>query len=142
MIRLTVALVLIVILAACGGGGDSDNGAGDAAVNQYEMAIRDQWGRVWDELHPAQQAVVPRDLYDECQSQTRMQDFDISVDETFEETIDVAELGEVETTAVTLEFDNGETSQFVTSHLIEVDGEWKWILPSEAVASFASGECP
>lgn len=141
--RVILASLLVFILVACGGGGDSDSGAGEAAVDQFEAAIRGQWGRAWDDLIPEHQAIVSRDQYIACQEdQGDFPASDISVDETFEETVDVAVLGETETTAVTLKFESGDRSQFTTVHMIEVDGDWKWSLQADALEAFEAGECP
>ncbi|MEZ4522216.1 MAG: hypothetical protein R3A46_11325 [Thermomicrobiales bacterium] len=63
------------------------------------------------------------------------------MDETFSEDIDVAKLGETETTAVTLEFASDDESAF-PSPVIEEDGNLYWILSNEDIDSFESGVCP
>lgn len=141
---LAVLVVLLIALTACVGGDDDDStdDAGAAVVEQFDMAIRGQWGRVWDLLHPEHQAIVSRDFYAQCLRSETFPDYDISADEVFTETIAVPELGDVETTAVTLRFENEDGSEFLTRHVIDVDGEWRWILNEEAISAVESGECP
>lgn len=144
---MTMRLLILfaLLLTACGGGnGDSDDAsdAGEAAVEQFETAVRGQWGRVWDDLHPEHQAVVSRDQYIDCQQGDTVPESTITVDETFQETLELARLGEVETTAVTLEFADDDNAEFITVHMVEVDSEWKWVLQGNALDAFEAGECP
>ena len=138
------SLILILLpLVGCGGDDeDTSDGAGDTAAEQFEMFFDGQFGRVWDQLHPAHQEVVPRDLYVECSSQQTFPDMEIGVEEVYEETMDVARVGPIDTMAVTLNFTNNGNSQTITEQLVEVDGEWRWILEEEALAAFEAGECP
>lgn len=61
IVRFIWLMVLTTILiAACGGGGGPES-AGQAAKRQYEMLGRQQYSRVYDELHPGLQAIISRD---------------------------------------------------------------------------------
>ena len=139
-----ISIVLLLgLLTACGGGGDDGAGdAGEFSKQSIEMMVKGQWARSYEDLHPEQQAFVDRDLYVDCRSSVSVPAYEIEVDEVYEESYDVARVGEIETTAVTMKLTNGESSEFITRHLVEVEGEWKWITGEEELAAYEQGECP
>lgn len=142
--RFVIVFVLSLGLVACGGG-DNDDGPGDAgewSVANMETLLRGQWARAWEQLHPDHQAHIARDLYIECNSDRSFPDLEVEVDEVFEEEINVPELGEIETTAVTMVLSSGDSSEFVTRHLVEHEGEWTWITTQDAIDAYSAGECP
>ena len=156
-----IAILLVVALglavAACGdsasggeGGGDSNavtlpSDPADAALQQLEYVRNDQRARDWSTLHPAHQALVARGAYIECPT-GGITITSTEVIEVFEENIPLAGLGDVDTTAVTVEiageFLGNEVSDRITMHLIDVDGTWRWILTDEALDAFKAGDCP
>ena len=103
--------------------------------------IKGQWARVYDDLHPDHQALFSRDVYVNCRQGDNMPSVDVEVDETYEETISVSRLGEMDTHAVTLELSNEDDAQFITMHVVDVDGEWKWFATEESIAVYEQGEC-
>lgn len=141
MRRLAIAFVA-VILTACGGGDEGPGDAGEFSKDNIESMVRGQWARVYDDLHPAHQEIIDRDLYVNCQSALSIPGYDVEVDETYEETIEVPRLGSMETMAVTMELSVGDNSEFLTRHLVEEDGEWKWISTDDALDAYEQGECP
>ena len=62
-------LLVLVAVCACGSskGGTATSGpAADAVKTFINYLSKGQYGPAWDLLHPAQQAIVPRDLYVRC----------------------------------------------------------------------------
>lgn len=139
-----VALVFVVGLVVSGCGGDDDTGsdAGEFAQDTVERMMRGQWGPVWEDMHPGQQEFIDRDLYIQCQSETTFPSMEISVDEVYEDSLDVARVGDTNSQAVTLELKRGDDAQFMTVNIVDVDGEWKWITSEDAVAAYEAGDCP
>lgn len=135
-------LLIIPILAACGGGGSDSSDVEDFSVDLVETLMRGQWGRAWDSLHPAHQEVVSRDTYISCRQGDNVGSFDVAVDDVFDETLNIAGVGEVDTTAVTLELSNDDAETFLTMHAAQVDDEWAWFLSADDFASYEAGECP
>jgi len=124
------------LIIACGGGGAES--AGGALVRQLGFAERGQWGKLYDELHPELQEVIPRTLYLSCVDGTSISFDDIRVVEEYEEPAELPILGAVETTAVTVQID-GDRETF---HQIASDVGWRWAPTPDAIVAYADGECP
>lgn len=140
-----MGLISVLVLAACGGSEDNEDSAGDAgefAVDLVQMMEKNQASRAYELLHPDHQSLVDEHLYIDCETATPGEVVDISVDEVYEESTTFPEIGEVDSTAVTLLFTDGEYSAYHTIHLIDVDGEWRWGLAAEPLEAYKSGECP
>jgi hypothetical protein len=156
---LAVFVALIVAFAGCGGGDDdkpSSQAARDGApAESAEDAFRRQLGyaskgqlvRMWDEMHPAQQAVVPRDLFVKCQGEawSGVDVRDVDVLETFREKVALPGSSlEVDATALTFRITAvvaGRTlSDTDTMHEVAVDGAWRWV--ASGGDAYAKGECP
>ncbi len=147
-----IAILLVAgMLMACGGGA-SESGdelpsdPGEAMMQIDEYALDDQWGRVWEHLHPAHQEIAARDDFISCSDTTASPLISSKVIEVFDETLGVPRIGEAETKAITIERSMGkgddEISRRETSHLIDVDGAWRWMLDNDSIDSFTAGECP
>lgn len=157
------AAALILALAGCGGGDDSvatsttaeaptqstttakpadSPEKGVAALkHQFDLISKGQWGRNWDELHPAQQAFIPRERYVECLADESFELTDITVLETFEEpmSIDGTDL-RVDSLAITVRITANGRTETDTFHEVFVDGRWAWV--SSDAEMFRDGECP
>jgi hypothetical protein len=87
-----------------------------------ERSFRGQYGRNWESLHPAHQAVVTRDKFDSCNREsndsTGATKINIDVEDTYEEPVRVEGEGMVDSTAVTLRFtyDNPLTGKPAEEH--------------------------
>jgi hypothetical protein len=124
---------------------------GDFYLRRIDYEFKGQFGRSWDELHPGQQALVPREKYEECRD-TASDEFagvdfkGLKVVETYKDPIDVLGVPEKTSTAVTVRITvaDSQDQQTVTDtfHAVAVDGEWKWILPPADVRAFKQGNCP
>jgi hypothetical protein len=140
------AAVLAVLSAAACGGGNGSAGSGKESPNVFVQRIttefsRGQSGRLWDELAPADQAIVNRARYTACQGNEGFVIKSIKVLDTFSEPVEVDGSSE-HSEAVTLQVtsDNGVTT--ATMHAISIGGKWHWILSSADRAAFRGGKCP
>jgi len=124
---------------------------GEFFSRRIDYEFKGQFGRSWDELHPGQQALVPRTRYEECRDEASDDiagvDFKgLKVVETYEDPIDVIGVEEKTSTAVTVRItvSDGTDSRIITDtfHAIAVDGRWAWILPPADVRAFKQGVCP
>lgn len=135
-------LVLLIIgLAACGGssgGGSSTpastsiNGAAEQAweeqLNQY---INGQFNQLYQTLHPTQQRLVSEETYVACvQEHPLPADTTFTLIDQFEEEIQLPGTIEVWPTVAftaTVESDSSGESMNRTFHVINVDGQWRWM---------------
>lgn len=137
----TVALGLVVLTGCMGG-----QSAGDAAKERIEQLSRSEYDKAWETLHPAQQAIVSQDKFVECglaseQAQSPVVD-DIRVDDERTERRTVPEVGDVEVHVVDLVIRKGDLAVSQEYELVEVDGDWRWVLNQSALDAFRAGECP
>jgi hypothetical protein len=160
MTRGVLSALCIVAIAACSGGSDDDaaskkaesdtpkESAGEALERQLDYLGDGQYGRQWEELHPAQREFVDKELFINCYNE-RLGGIDIEdvdVKEIYDEKVDVpgTDLADVDSKAVTVEVTlsgGGETqSSTDTYHEFLVDGAWRWTLPD--VEPYKNGECP
>lgn len=139
--------------AACGGSASSGNAtpkedAGAAVKRQLFLAAEGKYGQLWDELHPAQQAVVPKQKYIECTAQKSppFQLDDVNVVDTRDDPIDFATLPDKRGAKLVL-FSlvigpARTTSGRQALRVVPVKGQWRWILPDSVIAKFKEGTCP
>jgi hypothetical protein len=130
---------------AGGGEGQGDDGPGDAEdaiVGFLEQQIAGQWGPLYDRLHPEHQALVSREDFVACGQ--RMQSSnpivtttatEIEVVDTYHEEVTLPGTDtRAESLAATIEITDRGTSAQRTFHLMEVDGEWRWMLAEAQLA--------
>jgi hypothetical protein len=175
--RFVLLAVVVGLASACGGSDDSaspDTNAttsasetettetesvpeeptedlGDFFTRRLDYEVKGQFGRSWDELHPGQQALVPRTKYEECRDEVSEQFVGVELEslrviETYDDPIDALGVPEKTSTAVTVEVEvtQGSDSETFTDtfHAIAVDGRWVWVLPPADVRAFRNGVCP
>lgn len=120
-------------------GGSSS--AEEAVLAYVDAAFKDQWGRVWDGLHPDQKALFTREAFMECGAAPPPFTLDdVEVVETFEENSSLPGVSDsVPSTAVTLKVtvsSGGEKeTQTLTAHGYEVDGQWWSSVDKDKVAA-------
>jgi hypothetical protein len=144
-------LMAALTLTSCGGGSPSNE---PSRNEKPEEAVERQLRQVADghaddnykELHPAQQALVPEDLFRRCAVRNDIDIVSISLQSVVDETITIPGTStRAEAKAVTLTIDstvNGtRTKQTPTLRVILVDGRWRFILNSN-VPTYQSGKCP
>jgi hypothetical protein len=104
------------------------------------MRANDQQGPAWDLLVPQQQALIPRTKFLTCgEMPVALTDVSVSIvgDPYEEETTIPGVAGTVPSTAVTVRltanFRGKETTENLTVHVVDVNGEWRWILSQDSV---------
>src|SRR5689334_22480424 len=139
----TLIVALAVMLAGCGGGTKSAAAPSAAAFIKHVTLefSRGQSGRLWDELHPADQAVVSRADFVKCEGNEgfglrKMKVLDAYSDQTF-----VAGTAHA-ATAVTLRVTSDDGVTTATMHAILVDGKWRWTLQPADHTAYSKGKCP
>lgn len=168
---LATVVVSVIVLAGCSSGGSSssttstsvDAGpnpssssapttlapggsrSAEEAVRAYiDAASKDQWGRVWDGLHPAQKALFTREAFIECGAAPPFSVDDVKVIDTYEENSSLPGVSDsVPSTAVTLKITvssgGKKDTQTLTAHAYEVDGQWWTSVDKDKVAACTSG---
>jgi len=140
-LRLTAAACLVAVLAACGG----STGKGESAPAFMKRITtefaRGQSTRLWVDLAPAEQAVVPLSRYLACQKNVGFRLRSFKVLETYDEPYTV--LGRpVASTAVSTQVTSDDGVTTATMHAIRAGGRWRWVLQPADLAAYRSGRCP
>jgi hypothetical protein len=136
----TAVLALALLAAGCGGGSKSESPSAFVRRVTQEFS-RGQAGRLWDELHPADQAVVTRSRFITCQSNEGFGLRKFKVLETYSETIPVAGKN-AESTAVSVQVTSDDGITTATLHALPVGGAWRWVLQPSEYAAYKRGVCP
>jgi hypothetical protein len=101
---------------------------------------RGQAGPLWDELVPAEQALVPRATYVSCQRNGfRLRRFEVL--EQYDESVPVL-TRQMQSTAVSVQVTSDDGITTATMHAVKVDGRWRWLLSRSDLAAFRAGRCP
>jgi len=116
--------------------------AGGALTRQLRLLSDGDHGALWDELHPAQQALIPREQYVRCLSRIPGYELtDIRIVRTREEEGPIPGTSERATiSVVTAEFTQNGTKYTETFYEVNVGGAWRWALAD--VSGWANGSCP
>ncbi len=142
MRRATVAIGVVALLAAGCGGSGSGSESPSSFVKRVTLEFsRGQSGRLWDELHPAEQALVTRSRFMACEQNEGFGLKNVKVLETYRETITVAGKA-MPSTAVSVRVTADDGITTATLHAVEVDGKWRWVLQPSELAEYAKGRCP
>ena len=139
-----VAVLAALLGAGCssGGGGGTGKESADAFVQRITTEFsRGQAGRLWDELAPADQAIVSRAKYAECQGNEGFNLRSVKVLDTYSEPVEVDGTSE-HSEAVTLRVTSDTRVTTATMHAIDIGGHWHWILSAADRAAYQKGKCP
>jgi len=141
---LVVMALVTVVLVACGGDGEDDEGEApaDAVVRLLEYVSDGQWGREWDELHPAHQAIVSRDAWVSCNSDLSVELEGVTVEEVFDEPVSAVDIPQGPAKAVTVSYRVNGREDTDTFQVLDVDGAWRWVLQDDVLAAYREGRCP
>lgn len=145
MTRMFAIAATVLALAGCGGGGGG-SGAEDALERQIGYLSDGQYGRLYDELHPAQQKLIDEDAfvrcYDEVAGGVSITGFDVK--DTYPEKVRIPGTTlKADSVAVTVAIKAkigeapGEDTR--TFHEFDVDGDWRFTLSE--VEEWADGNC-
>jgi hypothetical protein len=142
------ATLVAVLSTACGGNASATaggTGGGNQTAADFIRQVtthfsRGQSGRLWDTLHPADQAVVTRARYTECQSNSGFDLKKFKVLETYSETVNIA--GKVTpSTAVSVQATSDDGVTTATMHAISLNGTWHWMLSPSDYRAYKQGKC-
>jgi hypothetical protein len=147
---LVVATVLAgataVLGAGCFGGGSGSSQSGTESAPDFVRRIttafsRDQSGRLWDELLPADQRLVTRARFVECQAGEGWNLRSIKVLETYDDPVHVGATS-LPSQAVTVRVASDDGVTTATMHAVSVGGKWRWVLQPSDRKAYQSGKCP
>ena len=145
-----LAAVVLVAAVATGCGSSSSSTATTGTSTQAAAAFvrdvttqfaRGQSGRLWDSLHPADQAAVSRARYMACETNEGFTLQSIKVLDTYKDTIDIGGKP-TSSTAVSLQVTSDDGVTTATMHAVPVNGTWRWILPAGELRTYKLGNCP
>jgi hypothetical protein len=142
-----VAVVVVVLATtACGGTGAIAGSGGQESAKAFVQRIttefsRGQSGRLWDELAPADQAIVSRARYTACEGNEGFTLRAVKVLDSYSERVEVDGASE-HSDAVTLQVTSDTGVTTATLHAVPISGRLRWILSSADRAAFSSGKCP
>jgi hypothetical protein len=137
------ALALAVIAAGCG---SSSTTPGKESAADFVKRVtlefsRGQSGRLWDELVPADQAIVSRATFVTCEGNEGFGLKTMHVLDTYDDPTSIAGTSQP-ATAVTLKVTADDGTTTATMHAISVNGRWHWTLQPAEYAAYAKGKCP
>ncbi len=138
---LIAAAALAAVASACGGSSGGGNSAADFVRRVTTEFSRGQSGRLWNELVPADQRVVTRARFVECQANEGWDLRSIKVLDTYSDPVAVG-AKTIPATAVSVRVasDNGVTT--ATMHAVSVGGVWHWLLQPSDRSAYSAGRCP
>ncbi len=144
---IAAAALVAVLATACGGTATKTGAAGGSNQTAAEFIrqvttqfARGQSGRLWDTLHPADQAVVSRARYTSCASNSGFDLKKFKVLETYAETVDIAG-NATPSTAVSVQATSDDGVTTATMHAISLNGTWHWILSPTDYQAYKQGKC-
>lgn len=142
VIRWLLVAVVGIALVGCGG----DDGASQFVKGSVTDLATSNYAGAWDALHPAQQRVVPEDLFVRCGVEAEAKKDptvdNIEVLNSQKVKKDIPWVGQVEVTEVKIRMTQGETSREVFYDVVKVDGKWRWTLTDRSLSAFEAGSCP
>jgi hypothetical protein len=130
------------------GGARGRQGAIAVAEKVLRYDFKGQYGRAWDLLAPAQQAVVSRRSYQRCQQPYRSP---AKLDEVkavgvSKHPLHLAGIAGQRVNLVILRFKSSARDQTVTAtvnfYVISIGRDWRWLLDRPSISSYSSGSCP
>ena len=140
------AVLAVVSTGGCGSGGGGGGSRGKESAPAFVQRIttefaRGQSGRLWDELAPADQAIVSRARYTACLGNEGFTLRSMKVLDSYSEPVEVDGSSE-RSDAVTLQVTSDTGVTTATIHALPTGGKWHWILSSADRAAFLAARCP
>ena len=144
--KVLVPVLAALALAGCGSSSSTPkDDPKDAALKVLDQIVHNHYTEAWDDLHPKDQAVAPRDEYVNCESRSPVIAVPRSVKAVAvtDESIGLGDGSFVESKAVAVRLGfAGGFSVTHTVHLVASHGAWKWILPSWRFRDYKADRCP
>jgi hypothetical protein len=138
---LIAAVALAGVVSACGGGSGGGRGASDFVRRVTTEFSRGQSGRLWNELLPADQRLVTRARFVECQSNEGWDLRKIKVLETYSDPVAVG-VKTIPATAVSVRVTSDDGVTTATMHAVSLGGAWHWLLQPSDRSAYSAGRCP
>lgn len=122
----------------------------EAVKRHFDQLNKGQYGRMWDEFHPLQQAFIPRDKYVGCRS-TALAGIHTSLErivETYPEPDSIpgtnvtASPSTAVTVEVTIQVGGVRDTSKVTMHEHLVEGRWRHVANDKTATAYKAGTCP
>ena len=123
----------------------------DFIVRVAEYTEKGQYGRVYELLHPAQKKLMTANDLADCLDETRGQlggDVTYKIEEVYDEPWDIAgtklRTQPSKAVTVTIQYTQGDEQILIetfTQHVVNVDGEWRWIASPDVVEALKTGVC-
>jgi hypothetical protein len=127
------------LAAGCGSAAHSDSAAAFVKKVTIEFS-RGQAGPLWDQLVPAEQALVSRDRYVACaRNGFRLRRF--AVLQQYDEPVAVLSR-KLPSTAVSVQVTSDDGVTTATMHAVRVNGRWRWLLSRTDLEALRAGRCP
>jgi hypothetical protein len=147
-----VKISVVVLVAAtallgagCFGGSSGTTSANRSAADFVRKVTtefsRGQSGRLWDELLPADQRIVTRARFVECQANEGWNLKSFKVLDTYDDPVQVG-ASSLPAKAVTARATSDDGVTTATMHAVSVNGTWHWVLQAADRRAYASGKCP
>jgi hypothetical protein len=145
-VRYLLAAIAALAIAGCGSSsGTPKDDPKQVAVKVLNQIVHKHYTEAWDDLHPADQAVAPRDEYVTCESRSPVIAVPLTVRALWvkDESIGLGDGSFVESKAVPLRLGfEGGFAVTHTVHLVASHGTWTWILPSWRFRDYKADRCP
>jgi hypothetical protein len=141
------ALLIALALAGCGGDDEpetGDLGAGEFLQQVTAEHLRGEYSETWDELHPAHQELITQLQLVYCgeREPDLAEDTTVRVLSVRPVTIRLPRVPERDAQAVRIELrDEQDIVDRYTSHVVQVDGEWRWVLSRPFLRALEKGNC-
>ena len=144
--RALLTVALVVLATGCALSEDSDDHEAGAAVKTLlEKEYFGDYGGAWDSLHPRHQRLVTRQNYDECRRGIDVQGTIDSIVVLDVQSVPLTVFGLPPRTPakrVKVRVVTDETDFTSDYHVVDVDGQWRWVLTDRAARGFSRSPCP
>ena len=144
--RAFLLAVLLALVAGCALTEDSeDHDAGSAVKSLLEAEYFGNYAEAWDSLHPRHQRFVTQQEYEECRR-------GIDVQGTLDSVV-VLDVQDAPLTvhglpprtpakAVEVRVVTDASEYTADYHVVNLDGNWRWVLTDRAARGFERTDCP
>jgi hypothetical protein len=133
-------VVLVFVVKERAGITTQEDAAGEAARREVQYVVNGQHLQQWQMLHPVHQRAVDAKTFVACGP--TLETAEVRVILEHNQKVNAPILGEVDARVVTLSVSSASGNTPFMVPMVEVDGQWRWLLSSDDLATFQSGRCP